>query len=142
MLNPARGVLAALFAAVVIGACDNPVGDREAHVRPAIIAVFSGSTQLVRGSYTNITTPLTGRAGQETGPLTVRFYNSAGVEVDADGDYHLNVHTGASGSSAVAQWVQTTAGEFGGRLRGVATGSTTLTFSYVHGAPGGSGHSE
>ncbi|HUF50219.1 MAG TPA: hypothetical protein VMN60_05265 [Longimicrobiales bacterium] len=141
MRNLARGAAAALFSAALVTACDNPVGDRETHVRPATMAIFDGSTELVRGSFTGITQALTVGAGVDTRPLTVRFFNSAGTQINPGVDYHLRVTGGSSGGTVIAHWIQDSAGDFGGRLRGVATGSTTLTFGFIHGAPG-TGHSE
>ena len=138
MHNLARAAAAAFLSAAVLTACDNPVGEREQHVRPARIAILSGTTELAGGTFGSITGSLTAQAGQQTGPLTVRFFTSAGAEISPSAEYHMRV---TSGNNAIAQWLQATSGEFGGRVSGAAAGTTTLTFGYVHGAPG-TGHSE
>lgn len=135
MRNLARAAFSALGFAILVTACDNPVDDGDEHVRPSIITISSSTVEFVRGPFTGVTGTLTVRMGQESGPLTVRFFDAQGQPINPSSEYHLEV----TGGAGIAQWVK--AGEFVGRLRGVAAGTTTLRFSYVHGV-GASAHAE
>ena len=74
--------------------------------------------------------------GVETADLTVTFLDHDGDAVTLDADMYLEV---SSANEAVAAFNQDTAGEFGGRVEGVAAGQTSLTFRLMHGQVG-SGH--
>jgi predicted small secreted protein len=133
--NPIRRAALALLACVPLAACDNPVSPGE-HIKPAGIAIRDGATTVVQVMGTTVTGGLAVQAGQQSPPLTVHFLASGGNEMTPPHGYYLNVVSKAAGT---ATWVQATPGEFAGRLQGIAAGTATLEFQWVHGAVG-SGH--
>lgn len=134
-LRTQRAAAIALVAGMVVVACSNPVAPG-AHVRPAGMIIRAGADTVVHVVGTTVTGELTVQAGQQTAPLTVHFLDGAGNEITPPQGYYLNVEVQTAG---VAAWTQNTPGEFAGRLQGVAAGTTTLEFQWVHGPVGG-GH--
>lgn len=134
-----RSAAFALAGALVLGACsDDPTGVHDHAddvegvalvLNGAVIATFDGDDRTWTGT-------LEVDEGEETARITVRLLDHDGDEVTLDDDYHLDV---VMGNEDIAEWEQDTPGEFGGHLRGVATGETTAVFRLMHGAVG-SGH--
>lgn len=133
--NTIRRAALALLACMPLAACDNPVSPGE-HIKPNGIVIRDGATAVVQVAGTTVTGALTVQAGVQSPALTVHFLDGGGNAITPPQGYYLNVVTAAPG---IATWVQATPGEFGGRLQGVAAGTATLEFQWVHGAVG-SGH--
>jgi hypothetical protein len=134
-LRSMRGAAVALLASSAVIACSNPVSSGD-HVRPNGVVVRDGATVLAQVSGGTATGQLTVQVGQLTPPLTVQFLDAGGNVITPPHGYYLAVVPRPAG---IAAWVQDVAGEFGGRLQGLAPGSVELDFEWVHGPVGG-GH--
>jgi hypothetical protein len=134
-----RGVLA-LAAAATLAACQNPVS-AGAHITPEGFALLEGSTTLVTGtggqSQPTVTGNLSVGVGQQR-TLSVRFTDAGGAVMLPPSGYYIDVVT--TGAAGIATWQPATDG-LSGTLTGVAAGTTTLRFSWMHGPPG-AGHAE
>ena len=135
MTNTIRRALSlrALLVVALAGtaaACDNPVGDGEEHaeaVRVQVLDLQSGQ-ELASATSTAATGSLTVRAGSSR-ELFVQFLDASGRPVAASGD-GLSLR-GTVPSSGIARFEKTETNA--GRLVGVATGSTSVTFDLMHG---------
>jgi hypothetical protein len=127
-----RGLVLAVATVAAAAACTNPVSPGNHQVAMGVV-IRDGSQELVRAAGTTVTGALSVQAGQQKGPLTVRFLDHAGAEFEPRSGYWLRVD---SSNPAVAQWQQAVEGEHGGRLVGVSAGQATLTFYNMHGAVG------
>jgi hypothetical protein len=139
-----RGVIA-IAAATWLAACQNPVtaGD---HLRPEGFTLSDTSGLLVQGTGGRaqpvVNAPLTVRVGEEL-RLTMRFTDPSGTQMAQAGYFGQAQVRGA----AVASWTAWTGPTTldpawaTGTLRGIAVGTTTLRFGWMHGAPG-SAHEE
>jgi hypothetical protein len=132
-----RALALVVATTVFAGACSNPVSPGDHRIAAGVL-IRDGAQEVVRVHGAGATGTITVQAGQQTGPLTVRFLDTAGAEIPPQSGYWLRVE---SSNTAVADWQQTTAGEHGGRLAGGVAGQATLTFCNMHGAVG-SGHAD
>jgi hypothetical protein len=134
-----RGTLA-LAAAATLAACQNPVS-AGAHITPDGFAILEGTTVLVQGqggrTQPTVSGQLSVQAGQQRGPLTLRFTDRDGAVMTPPDGFYVEVSTGSAG---IATW-QSAAGGLSGSVLGVAAGTTTLRFGWLHG-PLGAGHEE
>lgn len=134
-----RGVLA-LVAAASLTACENPVS-AGAHLTPEGFALLEGSEVIVAGtggrSQPAVSGNLTVGVGQQRA-LTVRFTDAGGAPILPPTGYFVEVVT--TGATDIATWQPSMDG-MAGTLSGVAAGTTTLRFNWMHGSPG-AGHAE
>ncbi len=132
------GLLAALVAPVVVASCVHaPEEDDHDHSEPDGMIIRQDTIVLVEIDEQTVTGSLTVQQGEETEYLTVAFIDHDGDEIELDpSESYLSVTVVGDD---IAEWLQPVAGEFGGRLRGNASGQATLSFSLVHGEVG-SGH--
>jgi len=133
-----RAAAAILTLSLAAACVTEPEDDHGDHAEPDGLVIRLGGTELVVVDEQTVTGELTVQAGQETAHLSVAFVDHDGDPVDTDGDYFLQV-TVADGT--VAEFDQDMPGEFGGHFVGLAAGTTTLTFSLMHGEVG-TGHAD
>jgi hypothetical protein len=114
--------------AALLAGCSSGDG----HVRPDGMVIRQGSSTVVHARGTRVEGQLRVGAGQETAWLRVAFTGRDGNELPTAG-YLLEV---VSADAAVAEWVQETPGEFGGRVTGHTPGSTVLMVRWMHGPIG------
>ncbi|HSJ06640.1 MAG TPA: hypothetical protein VK936_08060 [Longimicrobiales bacterium] len=134
-LRSMRGAAFALLASSAAIACSNPVSSG-GHLRPNGVVVRDGTTVVAQVSGGTATGQLTVQVGQHTPRLTVQFIDAGGNAITPPTGYYLAVVPRQEG---VAAWVQDAAGEFAGRLHGLAPGTIELDFEWVQG-PVGSAH--
>jgi hypothetical protein len=124
-----RPAALALAAAVLLAACDSPVGG--GHIVPNGLVVRAGTTVLAQVVGTTATGQITVAAGAETPVLTVRFLDHSGNEMAAPDGYWLRV---VPANATVATWVPDAQGSFTGRIAGLSAGTTRLEFQWMHGS--------
>lgn len=128
---------------LVLSACGDsttePEEDHDEHAGEVEGVTLSLGGQTI-ASYDGHDGEWTGELGVESGGQTARisvqFVDDHGEAVEFDDDFHLRVEVA---DASIAAFDQDTPGAFGGVLRGVAAGNTTVTFSLVHGDVG-TGH--
>jgi hypothetical protein len=138
MINLSRRAMAlATIPLAVASACSSDPTDVHIEEVEAVELVLSGVTVAVyeAGAWTG---ELNVDVGEETAHIDVVFLDHDGDEISFTSDYYLEVEVE---DESIAEFEQDTPGEFGGHLRGLQVGSTTLTFFLMHGAVG-SGHAD
>ena len=120
-----------LLLGFTMGCSDATSFDDDGHAEPDGLVIRQGSTVLVEITEQSVSGMLTVQNGLETAHLTVEFTDHDGDVITVDeSEFYLEVTVA---DSTVADFHQDTPGEFGGHFEGLAVGSTTMTFSLMHG---------
>jgi hypothetical protein len=98
------------------------------HVIPDAMVIRDGATVVAHARGTRVESAIVIPAGGATRPLTVRFLDRDGREID-DTDYVLEVIAVDPG---MAQWQHDEPGGFTGSLEGGAPGTAVLMFQWMH----------
>jgi hypothetical protein len=125
---------AALLA--VMTACDNPASPSE-HLQAYGVVLRANNAEVVRAQGQTTTGGISILAGQQLGPVTVRFVNRDGNEMEPRQGYWMRV---TSEAPAIMRF-EYTEGEYSGRLVAGTPGMTQLEFCNMHGSVG-RGHAD
>ena len=123
------GFVGLVFVAALAAGCDNPVKG-EVHEDPAGVSILQGTTEVARYFEGEVTGALpTVTAGQSGPLLAVVFLDHDGEPLDLGTESDLTMRA-RSANTNVADFELS---GFGGRVEGVAAGSTTIIFDLMHG---------
>ena len=129
-LRRARRVTAMISLLAAVAACDNPVtpGEHEEEVHG--VSILQGDTEVARYLEGEVSGALPAVAAGTTGPLlTVVFLDHDGEPLAVGDEEGVSLRA-RSQNTSVAHFDVT---DFGGRVVGVAAGTTTIIFDLMHG---------
>lgn len=124
----------ALVSVLAVAACnDDPTGN-DGHPDPAGLVVTRAGVDVVEVRGLGIIGSFNVSEGGASGDLEVQLIDQSGNRYTPTAqDQWLRVTVT---NPAVARWVQDEVGEWGGRLEGLTTGTTTVGFDLMHGPVG------
>ena len=129
-LRRTRRVAAMISLLAAVAACDNPVtpGEHEEEVHG--VSILQGDTEVARYLEGEVSGALPAVAAGTTGPLlTIVFLDHDGQPVAVGDEEGVSLRA-RSQNTSIADFEVT---DFGGRVVGVAAGSTTIIFDLMHG---------
>ena len=124
------GFLGLMFVAALAAGCDNPVKGEEHEEEAAGVSIRNGTTEVARYFDGEITGALPTVAAGQSGPLlAVVFLDHDGEPLDLGVESELTMRARPANTN-IADFELS---GFGGRVEGVAAGSTTIIFDLMHG---------